>query len=149
MGGDAIEADIWFRAFGVRTNSGFLTGREIGALNHKGQLSVTPRLNVEGHRHIYAIGDLTDVAEAKMAGFALLHAAVVAENIIGQIGGEEPKAEYQPSPIPAVLLPLGPTGGVGQFPTPEGPSLLSVEDVIAWKGGDLLSGRFAELFGTA
>ncbi|MFG2651740.1 NAD(P)/FAD-dependent oxidoreductase [Streptomyces sp. NPDC048436] len=148
--GDAVTADIWFRCYGVRVNGGHLDDEAFDAARApQGRIRVTDRLNVLGHDHIYALGDLTDVAEAKMAGHAMKHAEVIAENILAQVRGEQPAAVYQPSPVPSVLLPLGPNGGVGQMPTPDGATVLPAQAVSEYKGRDLLSGRFAELFGTA
>jgi NADH dehydrogenase FAD-containing subunit len=111
-------------------------------------VKVTETLNAEGHRHIYALGDLTDLDEAKMAGYAMKHAEVVARNIIAQVRGERPTAVYRPSPVPSVLLPLGPGGGVGQVPSEDGAQMLPAQAVSEYKGADLFVGRFAELFGT-
>lgn len=147
-GGEKIEADIWFRAFGGGVNSGFL-GEALAPRNAKGQLPVDAKLNVDGHRHVYAIGDLTDVAEEKRAGFAMQHAEVVAANILAQIGGKEPESEYRPSPVPVVLLPIGPEHGVGQFPSEEGVTVLPAEAVAEWKGRELMTGKFLELFNLA
>lgn len=146
---EEITADIWFRCYGVRADTGYLSGGLLPARTPQGRVRVTERLNVEGQGRVYALGDVTDLAEAKMAGYAMRHAAVVAANILAQVRGEEPTAVYRPSPVPSVILPLGPTGGVGQVPTPDGPSLLSAEEVARYKGTDLFIGRFVELFGTA
>lgn len=73
---------------------------------------------------------------------------VVAENILAQLRGERPEAAYRPTPEPMILLPLGPRGGVGQMPTPDGPSVLAPAQVSEYKGADLFTGRFADLFGT-
>lgn len=146
-GGAEITADIWFRAHGVRINSGYLADRRLTAPTPSGQVRVTRHLQVEGYDHVYAIGDLTDVAEAKMAGYAMQHAEVVASNITAQLGGEPPSATYRPAPEPMILLPLGPQGGVGQLPTPDGPEVVPVETVVAYKGADLFTGRFAAMFG--
>ncbi|GAA1350129.1 NAD(P)/FAD-dependent oxidoreductase [Streptomyces beijiangensis] len=146
-GGGEIAADLWFRCYGVSVNGDFLADGGIAQRTPQGQVRVTGTLNVEGHRHIYALGDITALAEAKMAGYAMKHAEVVAANIIAQVRGEEPAATYEPSAIPSVLLPLGPSGGVGQVPTPEGPSILPAEAVAQYKGADLFTGRFVELFG--
>lgn len=143
-----ITADIWFRCYGVSVNSGYLADSMPSVRTPQGLVRVTERLNAVGYGHIYALGDLTDLDEAKMAGHAMKHADVVARNILAQVRGEEPVAVYRPSPVPSVLLPLGPEGGVGQVPTPDGPSVLSAEAVAAYKGADLFTGRFAELFGT-
>ncbi|WLQ33827.1 FAD-dependent oxidoreductase [Streptomyces castrisilvae] len=145
-GGDAIEADLWFRCYGVRSNGGYLADGRVAARDAQGRVPVTERLNVVGHDHIYALGDLTGLAEAKMAGYAMKHAEVVAGNVLAQVRGEVPTGTYRPSP-PSALLPLGPGGGVGQVPTPDGPAVLPAAQVSAYKGKDLFTGRFAELFG--
>ncbi|MEU4548066.1 NAD(P)/FAD-dependent oxidoreductase [Nonomuraea dietziae] len=146
-GGEEITADIWFRAHGVRVNSDYLAGGELTTRTPQGQVPVTETLNVHGYDHVYAIGDITDVAEAKMAGYAMQHAEVVAQNIIAQLRGEQPAATYQPLSHPMILLPLGPRGGVGQLPTPDGPAVVPAETVSAYKGADLFTGRFTEQFG--
>jgi NADH dehydrogenase FAD-containing subunit len=145
--GGEISADIWFRCHGVSVNGDYLSDGLVTARTPQGQVRVTETLNVDGHGHIYALGDLTDLAEAKMAGYAMKHAEVVAKNIIAQVRGEQPTAVYRPSPVPSVLLPLGPGGGVGQVPTPDGPAVLPARTVAEYKGADLYIGRFAELFG--
>ena len=148
-GGDQIIADIWFRAYGVEVNSDYLADGRLTTRTPQGQVPVTETLNVDGHDHVYAIGDITDVAEAKRAGYAMQHAEVVAQNITAQLRGEQPTATYRPSPHPMILLPLGPRGGVGQMPTPDGPAVVPATTVAEYKGADLFTGRFAELFGTA
>ncbi|GGR27185.1 NAD(P)/FAD-dependent oxidoreductase [Streptomyces roseolus] len=146
--GGALTADIWFRAHGGSVNGGFLADEPAGALTPRGQLRVDERLRVEGQERVYAIGDVTALEEAKMAGYAMRHAEVVAADILARVRGEEPGVTYAPSPVPSVLLPLGPLGGVGQFPSPDGPLVLPAATVCEYKGGDLFTGRFAELFGT-
>lgn len=180
-GDGVLTADIWFRAHGVRVNGGYLGDGRLTVPTAKGQVRVTEALNVEraggaegaegadgaegvagaggaaGHGraygHVYALGDLTDLAEAKMAGYAMRHADVIARNILAQVRGEQATATYRPSPVPSVLLPLGPGGGVGQMPSPDGPAgeavAVSAPRVAEYKGADLFVGRFAELFGTA
>ncbi|WP_285563628.1 FAD-dependent oxidoreductase [Streptomyces sp. RTGN2] len=146
-GGDELSADIWFRCYGVRTNGDYLADGRVAVRTPQGRVPVTETLNVEGHDHIYALGDITDVAEAKMAGYAMKHAEVVAANVLAQVRGERPTATYLPSPVPSALLPLGPGGGAGQVPTPDGPVILPAAAVSEYKGKDLFTGRFAELFG--
>ncbi|TYB44847.1 NAD(P)/FAD-dependent oxidoreductase [Actinomadura chibensis] len=148
-GGEEITADIWFRAHGVQVNSGYLADGRLTARTPRGEVPVTETLAVRGYQHVYAIGDLTDVPEVKRAGWAMRHADTVAENILAQLRGEPPEAVYRPTPDPMILLPLGPRGGVGQLPTPDGPSLLQPAQVAEYKGADLFTGRFADLFGTA
>lgn len=145
---DGITADIWFRAYGVAVQTSYLGDDLAAALTPAGRIRVTGTLNVEGFENVYALGDVTDLAEAKMAGYAMKHAEVVAANIAARVRGEEPAATYAPSPVPSVLLPLGPEGGVGQFPGPDGPMIVGAETVSDHKGRDLFTGRFAELFNT-
>lgn len=146
--GGEVTADIWFRAYGVDVNGDYLGDGRLTERTPRGQVRVTGNLNVDGHANVYAIGDITDLAEAKMAGYAMQHAEVAAANIIAQINGETPEAVYAPSPIPSVLLPLGPKAGVGQFPGEDGPMVLDAATVSAYKGADLFTGRFHDLFGT-
>ncbi|MET8305236.1 FAD-dependent oxidoreductase [Micromonospora sp. NPDC005173] len=149
--GDEITADIWFRAFGMGINSDYLADGRLTTLTSQGQVSVTETLNVRGPDdilgHVYAIGDLTDVAEAKLAAYALQHAEVVVQNITAQLRGEQLTATYRPMPHPMILLPLGRRGGVGQMPTPDGPAVVPAATVSAYKGVDLFTGRFIEQFG--
>ncbi|WP_067480929.1 NAD(P)/FAD-dependent oxidoreductase [Actinomadura hibisca] len=145
--GDDITADIWFRAYGTTTNSAYLADGALTPLTPQGQVPVTESLNVKGHDHVYAVGDITDVPEAKMAGYAMRHAEVVVQNITTQLNGERPTATYSPSPFPTILLPLGSTGGVGQLPSPDGPFAAPTEMVAEYKGTDLFTGRFVARFG--
>lgn len=168
VGSGELSADIWFRCHGVSVSGGHLGAELATARTPQGLVRVTDTLNVDTrgdggarggdtrgdaqgrvHRHIYALGDLAALAESKMAGHAVRHAAVVAANILAQVRGEEPASVYRPSPIPSILLPLGPRGGVGQVPSPDGPSVLAAEVVAQYKGADLGIGRFVELFDTA
>ncbi|BAJ30250.1 MULTISPECIES: FAD-dependent oxidoreductase [Kitasatospora] len=145
--GDSITADVWYRAFGTTTNSGYLADGKLTARNERGQVPVTENLHVKGYTTVYAIGDLTDIAENKMAGFAMQHAEVVAKNIIAQLKGEPPTETYRPLGFPMILLPLGSKGGVGQLPSPEGPFVAPVSMVVEFKGADLFTGRFLGQFG--
>jgi NADH dehydrogenase FAD-containing subunit len=146
-GGDEITADIWFRAHGVRVTSDYLADGRLTTRTAQGQVRVTETLNIQGYHHVYAVGDVTDVAEAKMAGYAMQHADVVARNITAQLRGEPPTATYRPLPYPMILLPLGPRGGAGQLPTPDGPAVVAAATVSQYKGADLFTGRFTEQFG--
>ncbi|MEH1124930.1 FAD-dependent oxidoreductase [Micromonospora sp. CPCC 206061] len=145
--GAEITADIWFRAHGVRANSDYLADGRLTTRTAQGQVRVTETLTVHGHEHVYALGDITDIAETKMAAHAMQHAEVVVRNITAQLRGERPTATYEPSSTPMVLLPLGPRGGVGQFPTPEGPIAVPAATVSEYKGADMFTARFIEQFG--
>ncbi|WP_310716120.1 hypothetical protein [Nonomuraea sp. 3-1Str] len=140
---------MWFRAHGVRVNSDYLADGRLTTRTPRGQVPVTETLNIHGYEHVYAIGDITDVPEAKMAGYAMQHAEVVARNIIAQLRGERPTATYRAAADPMILLPLGPRGGAGQLPTPDGPAVVPATTVSEYKGADLFTGRFTEQFSAA
>jgi NADH dehydrogenase FAD-containing subunit len=144
--GDEIVADIWFRAFGVRINTGYLADGHLTPLTERATVPVTERLNVRGHDRVYAIGDITDLTDPKMASYAMTHAEVVVRNIKAQLAGERPGAVYLPAPERRILLPLGTRTGVGQLPTPEGAAAATAETVYQRKGADLFTARFAERF---
>jgi NADH dehydrogenase FAD-containing subunit len=96
---------------------------------------------------VYALGDIADLADAKMATHAQTQALVVAENLRAQLKGEPPDAVYKPAPVRRIFLPLGTRGGVGQLPMPDGrPSPAALETVIQRKGADLFTARLSERF---
>ncbi|WNV86134.1 FAD-dependent oxidoreductase [Umezawaea sp. Da 62-37] len=145
-GGDVIVADIWFRAFGIHVNSGYLADGRLTPLTARAAVPVTERLNVVGYDHVYALGDLTDVAEPKTASCAMQHADVIARNISAQFAGGQPTATYAPAPVRGILLPLGPRGGTGQLPLPCGVTAVTADTVSQRKGLTLFTERFAERF---
>ncbi|MFF0294223.1 hypothetical protein ACFYST_25750 [Kitasatospora sp. NPDC004614] len=79
-----------------------------------------------------------------MAGFAMQHAEVVAENISAQLRDEPPTGAYRPLGHPMILLPLGSGGGVGRLPSPDGPFAPMVAE---FNGADPFAGRFLGQFG--
>jgi NADH dehydrogenase FAD-containing subunit len=144
--GEEIVADIWFRAFGVQINTGLLTDGHLTPLTDQGMIPVTEHLNVQGYDHVYAIGDVADLPDPKMASYAMEHAMIVARNIRAQLAGDQPDAVHTPTPGRRILLPLGTHAGVGQLPTPDGPSAATTETVQERKGADLFTARFAARF---
>jgi apoptosis-inducing factor 2 len=141
--GDEIDADIWFRCYGVVPNSDYLSEELAKARLANGHLEVTPELRLAGQETVFAIGDLTAIPEAKRGGAAGRHAEVAAGNIRTLIEGGDDLASYQPAP-PLILLPLGPSGGVSQLP---GQSDFGGPEVTAQiKGEHMFVDRYAELF---
>jgi apoptosis-inducing factor 2 len=141
------SGDIRFRAFGVRVNTGYLADGLLTTLTEQATVPVTERLNVPGHDHVYAIGDITALPDPKMASYAMTHAEVVVRNIKAQLAGNRPDAVHTPTPERRILLPLGTRRGVGQLPTPDGVAAAPPETVYQRKGADLFTARFAERFG--
>jgi apoptosis-inducing factor 2 len=143
--GVEVSADIWFRCYGVVPNSDYLGEALSSARRADGYVEVGPTLQVVGQTTVFALGDLS-TADAKMAGFAGRQAATVAANITALATGSAELVDYQ-SMGPGIAVPLGPTGGAGQFP---GQDQIVGPDVISdAKGRDMMVDRFAALFGLA
>ena len=143
--GTEITADIWFRCFGVTPNSDFLGEELRPARRPDGFIEVGPTLQVVGQTSVFALGDLS-TADAKMAGFAGRQAATVTENIIALSSGRGELSEYHSVGV-GIAVPIGPTGGAGQFPGQDG--IIGREVIADLKGRDMMVERFAEMFGLA
>jgi len=100
---------------------------------------------VTGQSTVFAVGDLS-TADTKMAGFAGRQAALVADNINKLARGETDLAEYQSMGV-AIAVPIGPTGGAGQFPGQD--EIVGPETIAEVKGRDLMVDRYGAFFGLA
>jgi apoptosis-inducing factor 2 len=141
--GTDVTADIWFRCFGVVPNSDFLGDDLATARRADGFVEVGPTLQVSGQTTVFALGDLS-TADAKMAGFAGHQATVVAANITALMDGRSDLTDYQ-SVGAAIVVPIGPTGGAGQFPGQD--EIVGREVIAQVKGRDMMVDRFRERFG--
>jgi NADH dehydrogenase FAD-containing subunit len=143
--GAEVTADIWFRCYGVVPNSDYLGDELAAARRADGFVEVGPTLQVAGQTTVFALGDLS-TADAKMAGYAGREAIVVAENITALTEGRSDLADYQSMGV-AIAVPIGPTGGAGQFPGQD--EIVGRETIADVKGRDLMVDRYQELFGLA
>jgi apoptosis-inducing factor 2 len=142
--GDTLDADIWFRAFGVRPHSGYLAGGSLGRRrNERGYLRVDEHLRVAGEERIFAIGDLGD-ADRDMAGIASHQAELAAANIRALITGEGELGAWETFP-PLIAIPLGPEGGSGFV----GDGIADPATIAQVKGRDMLIDNYAALFDAA
>jgi NADH dehydrogenase FAD-containing subunit len=138
--GETVEADIWYQCFGVSLQTGYLRGALAEARNAQGYLRVDEHLRVAGQERVFAVGDITD-ADRDMAASAGRQGELVAANLGVLIAGTGELASYTPHE-PGILLPLGPTGGAGQFAG----AVIGPEQASEIKGRNLLLERFATLF---
>jgi NADH dehydrogenase FAD-containing subunit len=143
--GTEVNVDIWFRCYGVVPNSDYLGEELAPARRSDGFIEVGPTLQVAGHPNVFAIGDLS-TADAKMAGFAARQAATVADNINALAQGRSDLTPYESMGV-AIAVPIGPTGGAGQFPGQD--VVVGPETIADVKGRELMVDRFSELFGLA
>jgi NADH dehydrogenase FAD-containing subunit len=143
--GTEITSDIWFRCYGVVPNSDYLAGTLATARGADGFIEVGPTLQVAGQTTVFAVGDVS-TADAKMAGFAAREAATVADNINALTQGRPDLTHYESMGV-AIAVPIGPTGGAGQFPGQD--EIVGPETIAEVKGRELMVDRFSELFGIA
>jgi apoptosis-inducing factor 2 len=141
--GEELTADIWFRCYGVRPVSDYLTGSLAAARQPDGRVAVAPSLQVIGQGRVFALGDVA-TADHPMAGAAGRQAAVVTANIRAFITGQGELAEYE-APPPGIVVPIGPAGGAGQRGGQD--ELLTAEVVAELKGRDMMVDRYIELLG--
>jgi NADH dehydrogenase FAD-containing subunit len=143
--GTEITADIWYRCYGVVPNSDYLGDELAAARRSDGFIEVSPTLQVAGQPTVFAIGDVS-TADAKMAGFAGRQAATVVENITALTQGGTDLSPYESMGV-GIAVPIGPTGGAGQFPGQN--EIVGRETIAEVKGRDMMVDRFSELFGLA
>jgi NADH dehydrogenase FAD-containing subunit len=139
--GTWIEADIWFRCYGVAPVTGYLGDELAAARDQGGYLRVSPQLQVVGFERVYALGDIADV-DVNKAAVASRQAQVVAANIQAQLSGADERTTYTPGP-PVIILPLGPTGGAGQLPNHD--DIITAEQISTIKGRDMMIDRYVAL----
>ncbi|KAG2438421.1 hypothetical protein HYH02_010876 [Chlamydomonas schloesseri] len=88
-GGSSLAADMVLWCAGARPNTGFLRGGELeGCLTENGSIKVLPSLQVEGQPHMFALGDCTNVPEAKLGYLATEHGKLVAVSLKTLIGSK-------------------------------------------------------------
>lgn len=112
--GHSINPDLVLSATGTMPNNDFLIRHFSQILNDRGLVKVDENLAVIGQKNFYAIGDIADVAEAKLGYLALEQGKYLAKTIIKQMKGQANK-RYKLNPFMA-LVPTGQKTGVVQLP---------------------------------
>jgi apoptosis-inducing factor 2 len=143
--GRSITADIWFQCFGVTPVTDYLAGELASARTPQGFIEVDQNLRVLGYENVFALGDASS-ADANMAGFAGLQAAVVASNVTSIIQGSGDLDTYE-SMGPVIAVTIGPNGGAGQFPSQDG--IAGPEVIAQAKGRTMMVERYAEILGAS
>jgi NADH dehydrogenase FAD-containing subunit len=143
--GTDLVADIWFRCYGVVPNSDYLGDALVSARRADGFIEVGPSLQVAGQTTVFAVGDVS-TADAKLAGFASRQAATVADNINALAQGRSDLSHYESWGV-AIAVPIGPSGGAGQFPGQD--EIVGRETIAEIKGRELGVDQLRERFGLA
>ncbi|GAA5874581.1 hypothetical protein JCM1840_002236 [Sporobolomyces johnsonii] len=115
--GETVTADFIFLAFGNTPNTSLLTAFDPSTLDASHRVKVRPTLQVAGYDNLFAIGDITDIPESKLAAFAQHHGPVVAKNIVALIkSGDKDQVglkSYEAGGTMAVIS-VGSAGGADQ-----------------------------------
>jgi apoptosis-inducing factor 2 len=142
--GGSLEADVWFRAFGVRPHSEYLAGGSFDdRRDERGYLRVDEHLRVTGETRVFAIGDLGD-ADRDMAAVASRQAELAAANVRSLITGSGELGSWDTFP-PLIAIPLGPEGGSGFI----GDGVADPATIAEVKGRAMLIDDHAALFDAA
>jgi len=109
-----IKADLGFLCARARVNSSsYLNSFPVNKL---GQLKVNEYLQVEGLRNVFAIGDCSNVDEAKLAAHAMVHSRIAAHNIKALCRAKDVERaklkKHLPGGASKMVVPVGATQGV-------------------------------------
>jgi NADH dehydrogenase FAD-containing subunit len=140
--GQKSHADLTFEAVGAVPNNAFLKPYLTDILNAKGLVKVDEKFTVKGHTNLYALGDIADVAEAKLGYLAHQQGAHLAKIITADMAGKKAKA-YKTNPLMA-LIPTGQSSGVMQLPF----AVTTLNFMINIKQKDLFINKIYKAFGT-
>lgn len=118
--GQVARADVCFVCVGARPNTAWLEGSPL-PVTSGGRVSVNGHLQVRGHQRVFALGDVTDVEEPKMAYTAETHASVIGANVEKLEAAADSDASpdletHEASSKYIIVVPVGPEGGASQLP---------------------------------
>jgi NADH dehydrogenase FAD-containing subunit len=114
--GDAYTAHVIIPAVGIEINTEWIPEDNNIPKTEIGAVKVEPDLRIQGHNRIFAIGDINDVPEIKLGGFARMQAQLTAKNILNLLRNSQATLKgYKPHrPMGAVTL--GRKHGAVQLP---------------------------------
>lgn len=148
ISGSVSDADIVFPATGVLPNNEFLIQDMEHILNDRGFIKVNQYLEIENYSHLYALGDIADVGEAKLGYLAQQQgdhlAKLIAEKLKQPASRKKTKSKpYKRNPLMA-LIPVGQKKGVVQLPF----AVTTLKPLVNMKQKDLFINKIYSAFGT-
>lgn len=138
--GHYSEADLVFEALGTAPNSEFMQKNFSALLDRDGFVKVDQQLNIVGYTHLYALGDVAGVGEAKLGYLAQQQGDYIAKSIIAQRRNKKVK-NYKRNPLMA-LIPTGQKTGVVQLPF----AVTSFKPLVNMKQKDLFISKMYQAF---
>ena len=118
--GRSIAYDLLVWCIGGKPNTAYMKERFPTVLNHVGRIRVTPELRVAGQEALFALGDITDLDENKMAWHINGQVKTAAHNIRVLLGGgasTQKLRKYKPQTgNPMMAVTLGSRHGVVHLP---------------------------------
>jgi NADH dehydrogenase FAD-containing subunit len=109
--GKTLKADLYISALGVVPNSSFLPKQ---ILDEAGWVKVSPKLEVEGAKDVFAIGDITTF-KARYASKTIDMVPILAGNLKAVIAGGAAATEYKGNEKVIAFVPTGSKSGTGQM----------------------------------
>src|SRR5258708_969765 len=115
--GKLIDYDVILWCIGGRPNTEYLRADFSGRLDADGRVRVTRRLLMEGEDRVFALGDITNLKENKMALHINGQLRVAEANIRAVAQGRTPPKTYKEKPgTPMMAVSLGSRAGVAFIP---------------------------------
>lgn len=118
--GRSLSYDLLVWCIGGKPNTGYMKAHFASALNAAGRIRVTPELHVAGFEKLFALGDITDLDENKMAWHINGHVKTATHNIralLSRDGGAPKLKKYKPQTgNPKMAVTLGSRHGVVHLP---------------------------------
>ncbi|KAL6595535.1 hypothetical protein ACP70R_047875 [Stipagrostis hirtigluma subsp. patula] len=118
--GETVAADCHFVCTGRPVASGWLKESFLrDHVDENGHLAVDDHLRVGGLKNVFAIGDITDVPEAKQGHLAQRQAMVVSRNLrllVKGVAREEKLHRYKPATKAGITVTLGRRDALSELP---------------------------------
>lgn len=142
--GTKIESDLQLLCGGFHPVADLIKQLDASLVTDRGFIKVNDQLQLEGaaYQHMYVLGDASNHATPKLSYWAGQQGTFLATELVAVVRGEQ-TAVTKPFPkveVEALLLPLGPCGGVSQLPVWGG---MVVGDTMTWlvKSRDFFAGK--------
>lgn len=116
VAGRQIAYDLLIWCTGGQPNTAYMKQHFAGLLDARQRIHVTPQLRVVGHSHLFALGDITDLDENKMAWHVAGQVDVAEANVRrvleGRLEDGDLRAYKAQKGNPAMAVTLGPREGM-------------------------------------